>query len=113
VPADHQPPSYEVLAALVVSLRRELADAVAELARAQGRIAELEDRLRKTSRFSELQAIVPGAGSRRLFPPAGVPDRVGDQVEVGMVEAGDGLAQADGCAGGEAGGQAEDGGLAA
>jgi hypothetical protein len=28
VPADQEPPSYEVLAALVVSLRGELADAV-------------------------------------------------------------------------------------
>jgi hypothetical protein len=43
VPADQEPPSYEVLAARVVSLRRELA-------RAQERIAELEDRLRQTSR---------------------------------------------------------------
>ncbi len=41
-----------MLAALVVSLRAELADAVAELARAQERVAELEDRLRKTSRNS-------------------------------------------------------------
>jgi transposase len=45
VPADQEPPSYEVLVALVVSLR-------GELARAQERIAELEDRLRKTSRNS-------------------------------------------------------------
>jgi len=52
VPAEQEPPSYEVLAALVVSLRRELADAVAELGRAAGRIAELEDQLRKTSRNS-------------------------------------------------------------
>ena len=41
-----------MLAALVVSLRRELADAVAELGRAAGRIAELEDQLRQTSRNS-------------------------------------------------------------
>ena len=41
-----------MLAALVVSLRQELADAVAELAQAAGRIAELEDQLRKTSRNS-------------------------------------------------------------
>ncbi len=40
------------LRALVVSLRAELADAVAELVRAQERVAELEDRLRKTSRNS-------------------------------------------------------------
>jgi transposase len=52
VPADQEPPSYEVLAALVVSLRRELADAVAELGRAAGRIAGLEDQLRQTSRNS-------------------------------------------------------------
>ena len=41
-----------MLAALVVSLRQELADAVAELARAAGRIAGLEDQLRQTSRNS-------------------------------------------------------------
>jgi hypothetical protein len=52
VPADQEPPSSEVLAALVVSLRGELADAVAELARATERIAELEDRLKKSSRNS-------------------------------------------------------------
>jgi len=52
VPRDQEPPSHEVLAALVVSLRGELADAVAELARARERIAELEGRLRKTSRNS-------------------------------------------------------------
>jgi len=37
VPADQEPPPYEVLAVLVVSLR-------GELARAQERIAGLEDR---------------------------------------------------------------------
>jgi len=47
MPADQEPPSYEVLAALVVSLR-------GELARAQERITELEDRLRKTSRNSSM-----------------------------------------------------------
>ena len=41
-----------MLAALVVSLRGELADAVAELVRATERIAGLEDQLRKTSRNS-------------------------------------------------------------
>ena len=45
VHADQERPFYQVLAALVVSLR-------GELARAQERIAELEDRLRHTSRNS-------------------------------------------------------------
>ena len=52
-------PSYEVLAALVASLRRELAEAAgvleqarAELVDPRGRITELEARLRQTPRNS-------------------------------------------------------------
>jgi transposase len=52
MPADHGPPSAEVLAALVVSLRSELAEARAELEQARERIAELEARLRQTPRNS-------------------------------------------------------------
>jgi transposase len=52
VPADREPPAYEVLAALVVSLRAELAQSRAELDRALERIAELEARLRQTPRNS-------------------------------------------------------------
>jgi hypothetical protein len=63
VPGDEEePPPYEVLAALVASLRRELAGAAAalgqaraELAQARDRIAELEARLRQNPRFSELR----------------------------------------------------------
>jgi transposase len=65
VPADQEPASYEVLAALVVSLHGDLADAVAELTRARGRIAELEDRLRKTSRNSSR----PPSGDGLAKPP--------------------------------------------
>ena len=59
MPADQEPPSYEVLAALVVSLR-------GELARAQERIAELEDRLRQTSRNS---SVPPSADGLAKPPP--------------------------------------------
>jgi transposase len=52
VPAEQQPPSYEVLAALVVSLRQELTEARAELAQARERIAELEARLKQNPRNS-------------------------------------------------------------
>jgi hypothetical protein len=52
VPVDQGPPPYEVLAALVVSLRQELTDARAELAQARERIAELEARLRQNPRNS-------------------------------------------------------------
>jgi hypothetical protein len=59
VPAEEGPPSYGVLAAQVVSLRRELADAVAvaeetraELGRARERIAELEARLKQSPRHA-------------------------------------------------------------
>jgi len=58
VPADQEPPSYEVLAALVVSLR-------GELARAQERIAELEDRLRRTSRNSSVPPSADGLAKPR------------------------------------------------
>jgi transposase len=59
VPGDGQPPPYEVLAALVASLRGELAEtagalaqARAELAHARERIAELEARLKQNPRNS-------------------------------------------------------------
>ena len=52
MPGDEGAPSYEVLAALVASLRRELEEARAELADARGQIAELEARLRQNPRNS-------------------------------------------------------------
>jgi len=59
VPAEEGPPSQEVLAALVASLRQELADALGaleetrgQLTQARERIAELEARLRQTPRNS-------------------------------------------------------------
>ncbi len=68
VPVD-EGPSYEVLAALVVSLRRELADALAvaedtrtELGRARERIAELEARLRQSPRNSSQPPSSEGPG---------------------------------------------------
>jgi len=52
VPAGQEPPPDEVLAALVASLRAELAGTPAELEQARGRIAELEARLAQTPRNS-------------------------------------------------------------
>jgi transposase len=69
VPGDEGPPSYDVLAALVVWLRRELADAVAaleetraELAQARERIAELQARLRQNPRNSSTPPSSEGLG---------------------------------------------------
>ena len=60
MPGDEEPPPSEVLTALVASLRRELAEAVAaleqarsELARARERIAELETRLKQNPRTGQ------------------------------------------------------------
>ena len=59
MPGEEGPPSYEVLAAVVASLRGELAEAVAalgqaraELAGARKQIAELEARLKQNPRNS-------------------------------------------------------------
>ena len=52
MPADQEPPSYEVLAALVALLRAELTGTRAELARALERVAELEARLAQSPRNS-------------------------------------------------------------
>ena len=56
MPGEQETPPYEVLAGLVASLRRELAEAAAaleqaraELAQARERIAELEARLKHNS----------------------------------------------------------------
>ncbi len=52
MPADRESPQDEVLAALAVSLRAELARTRAELARALERVAELEARLAQSPRNS-------------------------------------------------------------
>jgi transposase len=69
MPGDHAGTGDEVLAALVALLRRELggsraalAQAVAELARAQERIAELEARLNQTPRNSSKPPSAEGLG---------------------------------------------------
>jgi Family of unknown function (DUF6444) len=62
VPGDDDGPGGEVLAALVVSLRGDLAAALDELARARERIAELEERLAKTSRNSSKPPSSDGLG---------------------------------------------------
>ena len=65
MPVDQGPPSGGVLAALVVSLRGELAEAGRELARARERIAELEAQLRQTPRNSSR----PPLGEGLAKPP--------------------------------------------
>jgi transposase len=69
VPGDQGPPPYQVLAALVASLRHELAEAAgaleqarAELAQARERIAELEARLRQNPRNSSTPPSSEGLG---------------------------------------------------
>jgi transposase len=62
VPGDHDGPGGEVLAALVMSLRGDLAVALDELARARERIAELEERLARTSRNSSKPPSSDGPG---------------------------------------------------
>jgi transposase len=62
VPVDQGPPPYEVLAALVVSLRAELAETRAGLEQAQQRIAELEARLKQTPRNSSKPPSSEGLG---------------------------------------------------
>jgi hypothetical protein len=84
VPGDDAGPGDEVLAALVTSLRGELAEsraalarAVEELAAARERIAELEAWLRQTPRNSYLRGnarrerITAGATAALAEPPAG------------------------------------------
>jgi transposase len=68
-PGDEGPPPYEVLAALVALLRRELTEAAgalaqarAELAQARARIAELEARLRQNPRNSSRPPSSEGLG---------------------------------------------------
>jgi transposase len=62
MPADQGPPPHDVLAALVVSLRQELAQTRAELERARERIAELEARLKQNSRNSSRPPSGEGLG---------------------------------------------------
>jgi transposase len=62
VPVGEGPPPDEVLAALVVSLRQELAQTRAELERARLRIAELEARLKQDSRNSSKPPSSEGLG---------------------------------------------------
>jgi transposase len=62
VPAAQEPPPAAVLAALVASLRQELAEARAELGRARERIAELEARLRQNPRNSSKPPSSEGLG---------------------------------------------------
>jgi transposase len=59
---DQGPPPYDVLAALVVLLRAELAVARVELERARERVAELEARLRQSPRNSSKPPSSEGLG---------------------------------------------------
>ena len=66
VPDVEGPPPYEVLAALVVSLRQELAEARVELERARERIAGLEARLAQSPRNS---SVPPSSEGLEKPPP--------------------------------------------
>ena len=49
---EEEPPPYEVLAALVASLRRELAGAVAALGQARADLARARERIAELARVS-------------------------------------------------------------
>ena len=75
MPGEQEPPPNEVLAALVVSLRRELADAAgaleqarSELAQAREQITELEARLRQNPRSSSGPPSSEGLGKPSPWP---------------------------------------------
>jgi hypothetical protein len=73
VPDDLPRPSYEELAALVVSLREELAQTRSELDRALARVAELEARLGADSSNSDRRPSSDGLGKPAPKPRSPCP----------------------------------------
>ena len=84
-------------------LRMLLQDKDAKIAELEERVARLERLISRNSGFSEL-GLHPGLRRVWLVLAASVSDGVDDEVEVGLVEPGDGVTQGDRCGGGEAGG---------
>lgn len=75
-------------------LRAENAELKAQLAEQAEKIARLERLISRNSGFSEL-GLRLDAEWVRLVLPAGVSDGVDDEVEVGLIESGDGVTQDD------------------
>ncbi len=75
-------------------LRALLEDKDARIAELEERIARLERLISRNSGFSEL-GLRLDSGWVRLVLPASVSDGVDDEVEVGLIESGDGVAQDD------------------
>ena len=81
-------------AQLIVVLAERNSALEARVGEMEERLARLERAVSRNSGFSEL-GLRLDSGWVRLVLPAGVSDGVDDEVEVGLVESGDGVTQDD------------------
>ena len=85
----------ELQGMLIEILEKRNAELTAQVADLSERLVKLERAVSRNSGFSELR-MRGGLTGWRLVPSAGVPDRVEDEVDVGLVESGDDVSQGDG-----------------